>query len=76
MDGNGSPMYVKASGKPAFDSNGPFHGYRGTGTDVTAINFSGIGSLVISTIEEDGIALEELRIRRSRLQHCILAVTA
>jgi PAS domain S-box-containing protein len=35
--GNGSPMYVKASGKPVFDTNGEFRGYRGTGTDVTAI---------------------------------------
>jgi PAS domain S-box-containing protein len=34
---NGSPMYVKASGKPVFDSNGDFCGYRGTGTDVTVI---------------------------------------
>jgi PAS domain S-box-containing protein len=34
---NGSPMYVKASGKPVFDANGEFGGYRGTGTDVTAI---------------------------------------
>jgi PAS domain S-box-containing protein len=33
---NGSPMYVKASGKPVFDTNGGFRGYRGTGTDVTA----------------------------------------
>jgi hypothetical protein len=30
-------MYVKASGKPVFDVNGEFRGYRGTGTDVTAI---------------------------------------
>jgi C4-dicarboxylate-specific signal transduction histidine kinase len=30
-------MYVKASGKPVFDTTGEFHGYRGTGTDVTAI---------------------------------------
>ena len=37
MGGNGSPMYVKASGKPVFDTNGEFRGYRGTGTDVTAI---------------------------------------
>jgi PAS domain S-box-containing protein len=36
MGGNGSPMYVKASGKPVFDANGEFRGYRGTGTDVTA----------------------------------------
>jgi PAS domain S-box-containing protein len=34
---NGSPMYVKASGKPVFGTNGEFRGYRGTGTDVTAI---------------------------------------
>jgi PAS domain S-box-containing protein len=34
---NGSPMYVKASGKPVFDANGEFRGYRGTGTDVTAL---------------------------------------
>jgi PAS domain S-box-containing protein len=37
MDGSGAPMYVKASGKPVFDSSGKFLGYRGTGTDVTAI---------------------------------------
>jgi hypothetical protein len=29
-------MYVKASGKPVFDRDGQFRGYRGTGTDVTA----------------------------------------
>jgi PAS domain S-box-containing protein len=34
--GNGSPMYVKASGKPVFDADGEFRGYRGAGTDVTA----------------------------------------
>jgi PAS domain S-box-containing protein len=32
---NGSPMYVKASGKPVFGADGEFRGYRGTGTDVT-----------------------------------------
>jgi PAS domain S-box-containing protein len=37
LDGSGSPMYVKVSGKPVFDANGEFRGYRGTGTDVTAI---------------------------------------
>jgi PAS domain S-box-containing protein len=37
VGGNGSPMYVKASGKPVFDANGEFRGYRGTGTDVTAL---------------------------------------
>jgi PAS domain S-box-containing protein len=35
--GDGTPMYVKASGKPVFGTNGEFRGYRGTGTDVTAI---------------------------------------
>jgi hypothetical protein len=30
-------MYVKASGRPVFDADGAFRGYRGTGTDVTAI---------------------------------------
>src|SRR3984893_2650759 len=37
LGGNGSPMYVKASGKPVFDADGQFRGYRGTGTDVTAL---------------------------------------
>jgi PAS domain S-box-containing protein len=37
LGGSGSPMYVKASGKPVFDANGEFRGYRGTGTDVTAL---------------------------------------
>ena len=36
LGGNGSLMYVKASGKPVFDPKGEFRGYRGTGTDVTA----------------------------------------
>jgi PAS domain S-box-containing protein len=35
LGGKGSPMYVKASGKPVFDGNGEFCGYRGAGTDVT-----------------------------------------
>jgi PAS domain S-box-containing protein len=35
--GDGSPMYVRASGKPVSDTSGEFRGYRGTGTDVTAI---------------------------------------
>jgi PAS domain S-box-containing protein len=37
LGGNGSPMYVRASGKPVFDANGEFRGYRGTGTDVTTL---------------------------------------
>lgn len=36
VGGAGSPMHVKASGRPVFDANGEFRGYRGTGTDVTA----------------------------------------
>jgi PAS domain S-box-containing protein len=34
---DGTPIDVKASGKPVLDADGEFHGYRGTGTDVTAI---------------------------------------
>ena len=37
VDGSGSPIFVKTCGKPMFDANGEFRGYRGTGTDVTAI---------------------------------------
>jgi PAS domain S-box-containing protein len=37
LGGNGAPMYVKVSGKPVLDPAGGFRGYRGTGTDVTAI---------------------------------------
>jgi PAS domain S-box-containing protein len=37
LGSNGSPIYVRASGKPVFDANGDFGGYRGTGTDVTAL---------------------------------------
>ena len=37
LSGIGSPMYVRVSGKPVFDADGEFRGYRGTGTDVTAI---------------------------------------
>jgi PAS domain S-box-containing protein len=34
---SGSPVYVRSSGKPVFDANGNFLGYRGTGTDITAM---------------------------------------
>ena len=33
MSSDGSPMYVRASGKPLFDTNGEYRGYRGTCTD-------------------------------------------
>jgi PAS domain S-box-containing protein len=35
--GDGAPMYVRTSGKPLFDANGEFRGYRGACTDVTEI---------------------------------------
>src|SRR6266403_1252518 len=34
---DGSLVCYKISGKPVFDANGEFRGYRGTGTDVTAL---------------------------------------
>src|SRR5882762_3724889 len=34
--GPGSPVYIQTSGKPFFDANGNFLGYRGSGTDITA----------------------------------------
>ena len=37
VSGNGSPMHVRVGGKPVFDANGEFRGYRGTGTDVTTL---------------------------------------
>lgn len=33
---NGQPIYVRTSGKPFFDADGAFLGYRGVCTDVTA----------------------------------------
>ena len=33
---SGSPVYVRSSGKPVFDTSGNFLGYRGTGNDITA----------------------------------------
>ena len=32
-----SPIHVKVTGKPVFDADREFRGYRGTGTDVTAL---------------------------------------
>ncbi|WP_425374426.1 AAA family ATPase [Mesorhizobium kowhaii] len=34
---DGSARYIATSGKPMFDADGEFRGYRGTGTDVTAL---------------------------------------
>jgi PAS domain S-box-containing protein len=36
MRPDGSTMYVKTSGRPVFDDQGRFLGYRGTGSDITA----------------------------------------
>jgi len=36
VNGAGSPVHVRTSGKPVYDANGNFLGYRGTGTDITA----------------------------------------
>jgi PAS domain S-box-containing protein len=37
LNENGSPVYVRVSGKPVFDATGNFLGYRGTGADITPI---------------------------------------
>jgi len=37
LNESGSPVYVRASGKPIFGAKGNFLGYRGTGADITAI---------------------------------------
>jgi PAS domain S-box-containing protein len=37
---DGSVVYNRISGKPVFDANGEFRGYRGTGTDVTALRIA------------------------------------
>ncbi|UVK38859.1 AAA family ATPase [Mesorhizobium sp. AR10] len=34
---DGSARFIATSGKPVFDADGEFRGYRGTGTDVTAL---------------------------------------
>jgi C4-dicarboxylate-specific signal transduction histidine kinase len=36
QNANGSRLYARSSGKPVFDDNGRFLGYRGTGSDITA----------------------------------------
>ncbi len=36
-DSTGQPRYVKVNGKPVFDDDGKFLGYRGTGSDVTEL---------------------------------------
>ena len=46
-------MYVKASGKPVFDGKGEFRGYRGTGTDVTAIMRAQRAEASLRTVEAE-----------------------
>jgi signal transduction histidine kinase len=53
VGGNGSPMYVKASGKPVFDAKGDFPGYRGTGTDVTAMMRAQRAEASLRTVEAE-----------------------
>ena len=53
VDGRGAPMYVKASGKPVFDANGEFCGYRGTGTDVTAITRAERAEASLRTVQAE-----------------------
>ena len=36
LSGDGASIHVRSSGKPVFDADGRFRGYRGTGSDVTA----------------------------------------
>jgi PAS domain S-box-containing protein len=36
LNGTGSPVYVRTSGKPLFNAKGEFLGYRGSGTDISA----------------------------------------
>jgi PAS domain S-box-containing protein len=56
MSGDGSMLYIQSSGKPFFDANGGFLGYRGVSTDVTA------------TVRADQ-AEEALRKARTELAH-------
>jgi PAS domain S-box-containing protein len=59
---SGSPVYVRSSGKPVFDTSGNFLGYRGTGTDITA------------TIRADH-AEQELRKAQAELAHVTRVTT-
>jgi PAS domain S-box-containing protein len=67
VDGIGSPMYVKVSGKPVFDANGEFRGYRGTGTDVTAIMRAQHAEASLRTVEAEARESEQ-RYRKAQLE--------
>ena len=63
---DGSPVYYKISGKPVFDANGEFRGYRGTGTDITALR----------TIETEARESEQrYRTAQLELAHANRAIT-
>lgn len=56
--------YVKISGRPVFDAEGAFHGYRGTGTDLTAQRMAeeqaaAASARLLTAVEElqEGIAI-------------------
>lgn len=40
-DKTGRKIHISLNGKPVFDGNGDFDGYRGTGADITAITLAG-----------------------------------
>src|SRR5258706_9509681 len=67
VDGTGSPIYVKVSGKPVFDANGEFRGYRGTGTDVTAIMRAQQAEASLRTVEAEARESEQ-RYRKAQLE--------
>jgi PAS domain S-box-containing protein len=67
VDGTGSPMYVKVSGKPVFDTNGEFRGYRGIGTDVTAIIRAQQAEASLRTVEAEARESEQ-RYRKAQLE--------
>src|SRR6185295_4950647 len=67
VDGRGSPLYVKVSGKPVFDANGEFRGYRGTGTDVTAIIRAQQAEASLRTVEVEARESER-RYRKAQLE--------
>ncbi len=52
-------MYVKASGKPVFDASGEFRGYRGTGTDVTAITRAQYAEASLRRVEAEARESEQ-----------------
>src|SRR5260221_5817842 len=67
VDGSGSPMYVRVSGKPVLDANGEFRGYRGSGTDVTAIIRAQQAEASLRTVEAEARE-NERRYREAQLE--------